>query len=157
MLEAKAKGGIDSLIDIRLATENDEPFIYRSWLVGYKSAKPNHKIRNSVYFENQKKIIRNILARASTIVACDINDSTNCYGYLCSEIYPESVVLHWVYTKYRFRHFGIADTLLNFVLEQEPKAQLYASHIGNNNYVDRIVAKHDAIYDPQLKVEHGTS
>ena len=153
----ESKADASNLINIRLATPDDEAFIYRSWLVGYKSAKPNHKIRNSIYFPAQKNVIKNILERASTIVACDLNDPSNCYGYLCSEIYPESVVLHWVYTKYRFRHFGIANALLNFVLEQEPRAQLYASHIGNNNYFDGLVEKHQAIYDPTLKVEHGTS
>ena len=146
-----------NLIDIRLATPEDEAFIYRSWLVSYKAAKPNHKIRNGVYFENQKKIISDLLARSSTIIACDQNDSSNCYAYLCTEIYPETVVMHWIYTKYRFRHFGIAEALLDFVLEQEPKAQLYASHIGNNNYVDRLVEKHQAIYDPALKARHGAS
>lgn len=153
----ESKANASSLINIRLATPDDEAFIYRSWLVGYKSAKPNHKIRNSIYFENQKKVISQLLERASTIVACDINDPSNCYGYLCSEIYPETVVLHWVYTKYRFRHFGIANALLNFILEQEPKAQLYASHIGNNNYFDNLVEKHHAIYDPTLQGRHGAS
>lgn len=151
------KVSVANLIDIRLATPSDEAFIYRSWLVSYKAAKPNHKIRNSIYYDNQKKVIAGILGRANTLIACDLNDSNNCYAYICTEIYPESVVLHWIYSKFRFRHFGIANTLLNFVLDQEPKAQLYASHIGNNNYFDHLVEKHHAIYDPQLQGKHGTN
>lgn len=153
----RSKQSAANLINIRFAREDDESFIYKSWLVAYKAAKPNHKIRNQVYFENQKQVIKSILARSNTIIACDLNDSSNCYAYLCAEAYPESIVLHWVYTKFRFRHFGIAEALLDFVLEAEPKAQLYASHIGNNNYVDRLVEKHQAIYDPSLTVKNGTS
>lgn len=145
------------VITIREANQEDISFIYKSWLIGYKSARTNHRVRNSIYFKNQTKVIDQILLRAKVYVACNIDDPTQLYGYICTEYFPNAVVLHWLYVKYKFRKFGIAKALILYATAQELEAQMYVSHASANDFLEYLFDKHNAIYDPTLKGAHGTN
>lgn len=105
--------------------ESDEDFIYACWIREFKLSPFARKIRNSIYFYNQHKIIDTLINKSKIIVACNIDDENHIYGYVVFEnIKPP--VLHWLYVKMSYRGMGIENLLLQCLPLQDQKC--YFSH-----------------------------
>lgn len=97
---------------IRDAVPADISFIYSSWLDCYKHDSYLGKTTtNTIFFENYREIIDNILGRedSSVLVACSVEDETTIVGYSVTE---SDSILHFAYVKEAFRELGIATDLL---------------------------------------------
>jgi len=96
---------------IRSGAPSDAPFIFSTWLRGYRRSSFARPIPSSVYFSIHHQVIERIFARPSVQVhvACDPTDSDQIFGYIVSE---GTQVIHWVYTKMMYRGRGLARALL---------------------------------------------
>lgn len=95
--------------EIRLANGNDLPFIYATWLESYRYDSHFGKShRNSIFFEDYRKVVDLLLQRSQVYVAVSNDDPDIIYGYLIKEI-PNT--LHYIFVKGPFRRWGIASAL----------------------------------------------
>jgi hypothetical protein len=135
----------------RYATPEDQPLIYSSWLKSYKQSPVNKRIRSQQYFDHQKKVITRLLERSHVVVVCNPDDPDQVYSFAVVEIEPDRMVIHWLSTKYTFRHLGFARSLIEAGLAQVPSLKMYVSHIPAGKFHDHLITKYNAIYDPSLK------
>ena len=142
---------IDLPVSMRYSVPEDEPLIYSSWLRSYKQSPINKRIRAQQYYAGQKRVIERLLARSHVVVVCNPDDQSQVYSFGVVELEPEHMVLHWVQTKYTFKHFGFARRIIEQGLAQVPSLKLYVSHLPVGGFYDHLQNKYSAIYDPSLK------
>lgn len=91
---------------LRPMRESDKPFIYKSWFLSYREVGGRGQ-RGRVYFEGQRKIIKNAL-RAGVQVVVWAGDADTILGWICGD----EKVVHYVYVKHKFRGLGLAKLLI---------------------------------------------
>lgn len=129
-----------SEIVIRDIDPDDVPFVYSSWLQSYRhGSKQAQKIRKSVYFAFQHKLIERILLRGAAVkVATPEDDTTTILGYVVAE-HPEGLaVLHYLYVKEAFRSLGIAKKLLASARPEATPAVFTHSTVAGDVFARRI-------------------
>lgn len=95
--------------NIRMATGDDLPFIYATWLESYRyDSNFGKSHRNNIFFEDYRKVVDLLLQESDVFVACDQDDPHVIYGYLARE---GCQTLHYAFTKGPFRRWGIASAL----------------------------------------------
>lgn len=95
--------------EIRLATGNDLPFIYATWLESYRyDSNFGKSHRNNVFFEDYRKVVDLLLQDSEVFIAADSSDPDIIYGYLVRE---GTKRCHYAFVKGPFRRWGIAATL----------------------------------------------
>jgi hypothetical protein len=104
-------------ITIRDANPDDINFIYSTWLESYRYDSYFGKShRNTIFFNDYRKVIDRLLEISKTIVACDPSETSVIYGYLTFE--PS--VLHYAFTKGPFKRLGVFTTLFNAAFPSGP-------------------------------------
>lgn len=99
--------------------QEDFNFIVNSWLVSYRQSEEFKKVSNKNYYEAQSKIILAIIQNPDTKIKilCNEKDEEQIFCYL---VYNDKKnLIHFVYTKYNFRRFGLAKKLIESVFEKE--------------------------------------
>jgi len=105
---------MDLPIDIRPKYQDDENFVYATWLNSYRYTSLFCKnLRNSIFFPFHRKIIGYIFDKKVTRcnIACLADDHKVILGYCVFEV-GESPIIHYVYVKEGFRKMGIATKLI---------------------------------------------
>jgi GNAT superfamily N-acetyltransferase len=108
-------------IRLRKAKAGDVGLITSSWLKSLRDSTTYHGVDNRTYYDEHHKILAKLLARSAVIVAVLDNDPDHIVAWACYEVYANSVVLHFVYTKYAFRKMGVARMIVEKVLEVEER------------------------------------
>jgi len=96
----------------RPARDDDYGFVLNSWLKSYYNTaiiKPH--INRGIFFRNEAKIVNKLIREDSITIACNPEDDTHIFGYICYRVDPQ--VMHYVYMKQPFRRIGIAGGLLS--------------------------------------------
>lgn len=99
------------LLSTRPGQEADRAFIYSTWLRGLRYGNDYFElIESGAYYENQHKIIEDILDDVSTVilVACLKDDTDVILAY---SVYSGDR-LHYVHVKKSWRGIGIAKSLV---------------------------------------------
>jgi hypothetical protein len=111
-----------SLIGMRKPKEDDEKFIYSTWLAGMYFGNIGLKTRASKeeFTNNYRQVIRKIIGFSTIQIAALLEDPDIICGYSVSE--PNRKVVHWVYCKPAFRRLGLATDLV-------PKETEFVTHI----------------------------
>lgn len=141
----------DYPVTLRYSLPTDEPLIYSSWLKSYKQSPVNKKIKAEQYYSHQKRVIERLLARSHVVCVVNPSDPEQVYSFGVVEIEPERMVLHWVQTKYTFKHMGFARMIIEQGLAQVPSLRLYCSHLPANDFFTHLQNKYNAILDPSTK------
>ena len=136
---------------LRYATPADDSLIYSSWLKSYKQSPVNKRIKAQQYYAYQKRIIERLLARSHAVCVCNPDDQDQVYSFGVVEIHDDKMVLHWVQTKYTFKHLGFARMIVEQGLAQVPSLKLYCTHLPANDFFTHLQNKYGAILDPALK------
>jgi ribosomal protein S18 acetylase RimI-like enzyme len=97
---------------ITAARPQDEPYIYDSWLRGYKDSPRTAKWNQEDYQDFQQPVIKRILQDSRALVARPIDWDAGIYGYLVYEQTADTFVLHWLSVKSAYRKLGIATALI---------------------------------------------
>lgn len=66
-------------------------------------------MRKSVFYDNHEPLIKRILKRAETVVACEHGDPWHAYGWLC---YEGPGIIHYAYVKPYYRRRGVFTTMV---------------------------------------------
>lgn len=124
-------------------------FIFNSWLKSYQSSHTVRNIAAPVYFDFHHKLIELILQKCNVLVACEIADHNQLYGYLVYEKVEDIPVFHYAYVKHSFRQMGILGLLLAFA-NLSTREQAFYTH--ETPTLLKIVRSKSlpAVYNPYL-------
>jgi hypothetical protein len=141
---------------LRSPTDADISFVYNSWLKSYRKSDFAKAQCNSVYFSGFKQIVTEVLERSNVIVACDPNDSDLVFGYIVYEQLDSGpLCIHYVYTKFTYRKFGLGTKLFDTVVAatQNGNLPVLVSHYSPK------LQKHETpkklIYNPYVAFYKG--
>lgn len=136
-----------NLIRMRAATEADVGFIFNSWLKSYRSSLFAKHISSSVYFSGHHKFLEALIPNAEIKIACNDQDPTQIYGYICAQYIEGILVVHYVYVKQDYRNLGIGKMLLDQFDHSMERASCYThqTKIG-----EQLAIRFNMIYHPYL-------
>jgi hypothetical protein len=138
-------------IRIREANEVDVNFIFSSWLKSYRLSSFAKQISNAVYFPEQHKLIENLLKSSVVLVACNIEDPDQVYGWVCATKIMSVYCLHYIYIKQQFRKFGIARFLMQTSGHNPDIIGLYTHH---TNVMADMAKKANLVYHPYINISY---
>jgi hypothetical protein len=99
---------------IRQAEESDAPFILDAWRQELRHGPFARGVESRVFYPGAKRMLEGLLAKASTLLACNPEDPEQIFG--CIVIDSASMLVgkpevHWWYTKDLFQKMGIGRAL----------------------------------------------
>lgn len=142
MIEQK----VDNVM-LRGIQEDDLHFIFSSWLKSYRSSNFAKNITNTIYFDQQHKLIEHLLSSSQVVIACRKEDPKEIFGYIVASKIGNVFAVHYVYVKHLFRHLGIGKLLLNSLNPQDAQAMCYTHDTPT---ATRLAAKFGLVYHPFL-------
>ncbi len=105
---------VNPAILIRRADADDAAFVFSYWLRDYYERSAFAKgITKATFMSLHHLLLERLIARSVMHIACDPEDPTVCFGFICAE----GPVLHYVYVKRRFRGMGVGGLLLAAAFE----------------------------------------
>jgi hypothetical protein len=134
-------------IHVRPALEADAAFIFNSWLKSFRDSSFAAPVSNETYFTEQHKLIERLLKRCKVFIACEPQDHTNIYGWVCFEEHEGVFTLHYAYIKHNFRMLGIAKELLKESNHDFNSAGIF-THLTKSAL--RIHHKFNLMYHPYI-------
>jgi GNAT superfamily N-acetyltransferase len=138
-------------IRFRAASEEDIGFIFNSWLKSFRHSYFAKVISNTIYYEEQHKILEALIKASKVIVACDEKDTSQIYGYAVGDEIDNFLIIHYVYVKHSFRNMGIGKALLNVFDHSPEKAAIYTMHTRT---CERLAPKYNFVYHPYIIFSH---
>lgn len=134
-------------VRLRPATEADVPFIFNSWLRCYRHSQNTRGAENPVYFAQHHKVLEGLCKQAEIIVACNSEDISQIYGYVCHEKVDDVPVMHFIYVKEIYRKFGVSNLLLETLNISKDTPFFYTHRTFISESLEK---KFRMIYNPYL-------
>jgi hypothetical protein len=134
-------------IRLRPATESDVPFIFNSWLKCYRHSHNTRGCENPVYFAQHHVLLEGLCKRSNIVMACNENDISQIYGYVCSEMVENVLVVHFIYVKEMYRKFGVAAMLAEAVGFKKDAPVFYTHRTYSSEGLEKKFAM---VYNPYL-------
>lgn len=132
-------------IALREGTKEDLPFIMNSLLKSYKESPFGKTLSNTIYYKRHHKLITKILSNSAVLVLCADDNPQLIHSYIIYEYFDDLPVIHYIFTKYAYRHLGLARILLDRVAD--PAKVLLYTHRTRGS--DKIIEHYPkSIYDP---------
>ena len=138
-------------IHIRDADESDINFIFNSWLKSGRNCSMSKHVDNAVYYSEHHKLVEKLLKRCSVLVAVDVKDTSNVYGYIVYEKIDGLFTIHFTYVKHNFRMLGIMSELLKKTGHDFNTAGLYTHDTSAGI---RLAAKYMLVFHPYLLINY---
>lgn len=133
-------------LKVRLAINEDIPFIFSSWLKNFREfGLMSKNVPNTIFYPNHHKLIQRLLKRCTAYVASNPDDPSQIYGYIVGEFISGSFVLHYIYVKSIFRRAGIGRMLFNSFDHDKSYASC-CSHM--TVFGEKLMFKYNMIYHP---------
>lgn len=132
---------------IRPASALDIPFIYSSWLKSFKHDSALGKsMRSSIYFEQYREVIDQILEDSQTFVAHLPDEPNVIIGYIVFESYASipTATIHYAFVKESFRRIGVFTSLLKLIDYSKPWQYTHKT----NTLIKVLGSDTDWIYNP---------
>jgi GNAT superfamily N-acetyltransferase len=145
--KAQPKSAPTPKILLRSANEEDISFIFNSWLKSFRNSFFCKGIVNSVYFTEHHKLIEKILKTASAVIACNPEDPSQVYGWICAEEIDGVFCMHYLYVKHSFRGLGIGRLLFNTFTHESGLAGIYTHQTRAS---ETLGIKLNLIYHPYV-------
>lgn len=92
-------------------------------------------------------MLEGLFKKAEVTIACNAQDVSQIYGYICHETVEEHLVVHFAYTKETYRRLGIAAMLAEAVGFKR-EAPVFFTH--RTNSAEGLEKKFAMIYNPFL-------
>lgn len=132
--------------ELRSITTEDVGFVFNAWLKSFKTGSYNAKRHlDKIYYDEHHKLIEDIIANPNTniIIACNPEDTTQCYGFACGETITDStgkqyLFLHYVYVKQFARNKKIGSQLIQALPGYDEQTPFFYTH---NTYAWEEVVK----------------
>lgn len=108
---------------VRTAHAGDLNFILKTWMECTRDMTWGRDTVKPVYYPNQQKLIGSIAARPGclAVVMVDALDEDQILGFCVAEpahltnTGKVPLIVHFIYTKQAFRHFGLAREMLRYM------------------------------------------
>jgi len=142
--------------DYRQALPGDLPFVYNSWLKGYRDrSRWAQSIPSQIYFSNHKKVIEKVLHNpgARILLAVSPECAEQIFGYLVYQETPQNItMLHYLYVKQPYRGIGLAGTLVNMVSKltaHDKTVPMIATHNFDTGW-EAMSEKWNLVFNPYV-------
>ena len=101
----------------------DKNFVLTHWFKSRKSGESNFiTIEHEIYDRYLYGTIEQTFKSSKTKIACDKENETVIYGFICYDKYYYYPVVHYIFVKQAFRKFKIAKSLVD-VAKNEAERQ----------------------------------
>jgi hypothetical protein len=134
-------------VRIRAANQEDIPFVFNSWLKGYKNSKFAQVIDNNIFFHEHHKVIEKLIKHYDVLIACAVDDPSQIYGFICAGYTDGIFTLHYLYIKHTFRNMGIGKLLFNSFNHDTSTAGLFTHYVYSSQ---KLSEKFNMVYHPYL-------
>ena len=126
---------------------SDEGFVYSAWCKAIRREPTYARVESSILYTRLKARIGRLMRQGRTIVACDPDDMTHTYGFVCFD--PKPLVLHWVYVKSVYWGMGLGASLFNEAIGDH-QGVVICSHASEVAFVKLREAafRRKVVYDP---------
>lgn len=134
--------------------------VYSTWMESFRESKFARSIRKNVYFSYLRLKIDQLLERPGTrIVTAHLDEDPDCiFSWLCLEMSPalKMAILHYIFTKYKYRKLTIGKQLLDSVRMNRylDGSLLYYTHRNNADpykfTISWLEEKNGFTYNPYL-------
>ena len=118
---------------IREYRDDDEAFIYNSWLKSFRGAHFSGVLPSDLYYEAYRTLIDRILFddRTSIAVCHNIENENQIFGYaVAADLGEHQPVLHYIYVKDPFRRAGIMKELVRHLQIERLERFFYTFRTG---------------------------
>ena len=115
-------------IRLRIANPEDVNFIFSSWLRNYRASEMTRPMSNEVFYAEQHRLIEALILKSKVVIACNNNDPSQMYGWICAGETDGIFTLHYIYVKHAFRRMGIAKMLIEACGHTGASAGIYTHH-----------------------------
>ncbi len=139
-------------IRLRKANQEDVSFIFNSWLRSYKHSLFARPVTNTIFYAEHHKIIERLLKTNQVVIACNDNDPSQIYGFICGGHIDNIFCLHYIYVKHSFRSLGVGKALLNAFQHNPSTAAVYTHH---TRWADKLGARYNLVYHPYLLFDNS--
>lgn len=133
-------------IKLRAIRPEDVNFVLNAWLKSYRNSSVCRSIPNDQYYAGHQGLLRTILSSYGTNVTIltPANDDDHIIGFVVyNGVAP---LLHYVYVKHSFRHFGFGRFLVNSVTSMAAPTTWSCTHICPR--WEKISKSFNLIFDP---------
>lgn len=120
---------------VRPMEEDDRSFVVKSWLSSAESSAPHTKFLRLPYLQDANRAlggqlrdawfvqyhseVEQVVGRATCLVACMIDEPEVIVGFIVGEVHSTGpLVIHWNYSRNRYRNLGIANSLVEALKEE---------------------------------------
>lgn len=134
-------------IRLRPANAEDVSFIFSSWLRSFRGSLFASSIMNEIYFSEHHKTIEKILKHYEVIVACNTEDPSQIYGFICAGYTDNILTIHYIYVKHPFRRMGIAKAMLE---SYEYNHEYVGVYTHQTKIAQKLANKYNLIYHPYI-------
>ena len=135
---------------LRPHTNEDENFIYDTFLKIYREVDPNNFIPADNYFSNQRSVIKSLLSKSKVLIATDIENIDYIYGYIIYDFVKDFLVLHWLHIKKPFRNQGIANDIIKTLYPRTKSDIIVCTH--KSRVFKQLKDRYKLQYDPYKDV-----
>ena len=136
-------------VEIRTGVAEDVPLILNSWMKAHRESDECKFLDYTLYHKMFRPILVNILSRSSVIVAHNPEDVNHIYGYAVVEYVDTDTVLHYCYSKYTFRRFGVCRQLLEFAIPTVGQTPTFLTFAGKSFPI--MQEKFHLVYNPWMR------
>jgi hypothetical protein len=106
---------------VRDRIPDDLPMVFDSWLKSWRVSKWAGTIPNHLYFETQRVLIEDLIARGAKIVVAHPEGHPDVImGWACGELKEGKTVLNYAYVKDPYLGLGILERLLAALPGEQP-------------------------------------
>lgn len=134
---------------LRQYTDDDESFIYSSFLQSLHSHYPWKFVPKTLYFKPQAKVIEFLLRTSKLLVACFPEDPSEIIGWILFQPVSAAMAIHYIYVKGQWRTKRVASDIIKQV--KEDNTLLITSHVCDDfGKLKYKVPNCKIIYDPFL-------
>lgn len=147
----KSRG--DLPIAIREPSEADVSFLFSSWLKSNRKGTFCNFVDDTIYYNEQHKLVERLLLTSKVLMAVDPSDAGNILGYIVYETIDNIMVIHYAYTKHTYRCMGVFNAL--FAATGHDR-NLGGAHTHSNPLGGRLAMKFNLIYHPYILLNYKT-
>lgn len=140
-------------ITVRKGSEEDVPFVFNSWLKCFKASPLCREITSTIYYSEQHKVVERLVLdpRNITLIACNPDNLSQIYGYVCAGHYDGIFTIHFIYVKKPFRNLGIAKAMVDMFDHDFKTAGIYTHQTFT---AIKLAPKYNLLYHPYILINH---
>lgn len=126
----------------------DFELVISFWLRSYVHSIEGTPVSRDVYFKGHQELVKWLLLRSTTIMACDEENPDIIYGFITFERRGRGVpIVHYIGVKTKFQQMGVGGELIKLIEDREA-FYTHTTYLGRKLHIPE-----KWIYDPYKLLE----